>query len=63
MTPTLGKVTVCAGNYVSDYLMVFCWLRGFVPAYGFDTVLVAISIRLRGKQGSESNPKTMSKKT
>ena len=37
--------------------------QGFVPVYGFDTVLVVISIRLRGKHGSESNPKTMSKKT
>ena len=45
---TPGKLRVCAGNYFYDYLMVFLWFRCF-PVYDFDTVLVTISIRLRGK--------------
>ena len=48
MIPTIGKVRVCAGNQFYDYLMLLLWFRVF-PASDFHTVLVSVSIRLRGK--------------
>ena len=48
VTLALGKVRGCTGNYFSDYRMVCLWFRAF-SVYDFDAVLVAISIRLRGK--------------